>query len=370
MYAYDMKFRDQYKILKWPIGKRAGFCISNDAEYLTLTGWEAIEKTYSEILGIENSISTSIFLVNPNSIDPAMSIVEMDGKRNLDTDKILGHIKSGKIDGLHAIGNFDNSEYENFGSLKAAELIKSMGLELKWWSNHGNENNKQNIGAVDLRNYQQGDIPGSKYYSLKTAQELGVDFYWLDDCISELGNTKVANLLKDRITRDSSKITTFFRYRGLEGMPAPTLESINIQVTKKVLEKILQTNSGLVIYQHLGISKRNGKNISSIVQGSDDIPDSAITTFKEIAGFCARGLWVTTTASFLKFIYAINNIAIKINGNSLHLESNRKITTLRNVSIFIKQNPNNLEFIYDSNFIRFNGWDSEKVKGGYLITFN
>ena len=67
------------QILKWPFGYRAGFSISNDAEYLTLNGWRSLESMFQTIFGNKGLFSTSIFLINPNDEDTAMSLFDVDG---------------------------------------------------------------------------------------------------------------------------------------------------------------------------------------------------------------------------------------------------------------------------------------------------
>ena len=334
------------QILKWPFGYRAGFSISNDAEYLTLNGWRSLESMFQTIFGNKGLFSTSIFLINPNDEDPAMSLFDVDGLKSQDYEKISELIKvTGSIDGVHAIGNFDKNDYTCFPIKDIVEKAAE-NFEFNWWSNHGSENNRQNIGSLELQSYQEGDIAGSSYYSVSMAKLLGVRYFWLDNnLVSEKEVTSNSRILQDKEIRDSTLITTFNRFRGLSGKFAPTLESLGDQVSIDMLKKMMKKNSGVIVYQHLGISARVGRSVHSIVESQEDIPCPAIEFFATLQRLSQKGLWIAKTSVFLKYLEARQNISITSVGDCLTIiSSSKNYISLDYISISTKFEVHQVKF--------------------------
>lgn len=365
-----MLFDNRIQVLRWPIGKKAGFCFANDAEYLTLSGFKVLESTFSAIMELPNCLSTSIFLVNSDINDPAMSLLDNNCSPSSDLPSILDLVKTGKIDGVHALGNFDSSYFDLEGITKGVQLITGNKLQLSWWSNHGNKNNKQNLGATDLLDYQEGDLPESKYYSKNSADALGIIFFWLDDSIATKNDILREKIFKLRTLRNGQEISTFLRYRGLFGKPAPTLESLAEQLSENLLEEVLFRKTGISVYQHLGISRRKNGHIAGIVNSVDDIPGEAIDVFLKISLLNKKGLWVTNTTSYLNFNFAIKNLNAKYIHGKIKLDSNSKTISLHNVSLLSKNKLEIDQIDYDSNFIKFKYAESERIKANkYVLTF-
>lgn len=334
------------QILKWPFGYRAGFSISNDAEYLTLNGWRSLESMFHTIFGNKGLFSTSIFLINPNDEDPAMSLFDVDGLKSQDYEKISELIKvTGSVDGVHAIGNFDKNDFTCFPIQDIIEKTAE-NFEFSWWSNHGSDTNRQNIGSLELQSYQEGDIASSSYYSVNLAKKLGIKYFWLDNnLVSEKGIKIDARILQDKEIRDSTIITTFNRFRGLTGKYAPTLESISEQVSISMLKNLIRKKSGVIVYQHLGISSRNGRSIHSIVESQADIPSPAIEFFNSLQRLSHKGLWIAKTSVFLKYLDARRNITVTNNGDCLILSSNStKYISLDYISILTKFEVHQVKF--------------------------
>jgi hypothetical protein len=334
------------QILKWPLGYRAGFSISNDAEYLTLNGWRSLESMFQTIFGNKGLFSTSIFLINPNDEDPAMSLFDVDGSKSQDYEKISELIKvTGSVDGVHAIGNFDKNDFTCFPIKDIVEKTAE-NFEFSWWSNHGSENNRQNIGSLELQSYQEGDIASSSYYSVNLAKKIGVQYFWLDNnLVSEKSVRADARILQDKEIRDSTLITTFDRFRGLTGKYAPTLESVSDQVSINMLKNLIRKKSGVIVYQHLGISSRDGRSIHSIVESQTDIPSAAIEFFTSLQRFSHKGLWIAKTSVFLKYLDARQNITVANNGDCLILSSSStKYISLDYISILTKFEVHQVKF--------------------------
>jgi hypothetical protein len=341
------------QILKWPFGYRAGFSISNDAEYLTLNGWSSLESMFQAIFGNNSLFSTSIFLINPNHEDPAMSLFNVDGSNSRDYEQISELINvSGNVDGIHAIGNFDNDDYRLF---PIDEIIEKAAAkhQFSWWSNHGSENNRQNIGSFQLQSYQKGDVASSPYYSVSSAKLLGVKYFWLDDNVVDKKSLRGSSpILQEREIRDSSLITTFNRFRGLEGKFAPTLESLKDQISLGTLKSLIRKESGVIVYQHLGVSARVGRSIHSIVESQKDIPGSAIDFFLELQKLRKKGLWIAKTSVFLRYIDARRSLTVTNYGDCLLLKSlNKEHLSLDYISILTKFEVRKVELWGEHNLV-------------------
>ncbi len=293
---------------------------------------------FQAIFGRKGLFSTSIFLINPNDEDPAMSLFDVDGSKSQDYEKISELIKvTGSVDGVHAIGNFDKNDFACFPIKDIVEKTAD-NFKFSWWSNHGSENNRQNIGSLELQSYQEGDIASSVYYSASLAKKLGIQYFWLDNnLVSEKGIKADARILQDKEIRDSTLITTFNRFRGLIGKFAPTLESVGDQVSMNMLKNIIRKESGVIVYQHLGISSRYGRSINSIVESQADIPNPAIEFFSTLQRLSHKGLWIAKTSVFLKYLDARQNLTVTNDGDCLILiSSSRKNISLDYISILTK----------------------------------
>lgn len=343
--------KHQLSINSWPKDKKAGFCFSNDAEYLTLTGWDTVRSCFESVTNIKDSISTSFFITNPNPNDPAFSLLDSEGLEYPNTPLILELVKAGEIDGLHAIGNYDETEFNPEIIENGINLLSRSEHKINWWSNHGGTNNRQNIGAVDLENYQEGDLISSRSYSRDFTRKIGIKFFWLDDCLVTESEIDNGDIFSSRLGRDNESIETFKRYRGLNGEPAPTLHSLRKQLSDEFLENLLKKQASVVVYQHLGIACRNGREITKVVETQNDIPNEAIEVFEKIGQLARTGLWVSRTSEFLDFIHARNNLAMRIDSeNVIHLINKSdmrinvsNITLTSNflpVEIFLKQSNN------------------------------
>ncbi len=357
-------------MLKWPFGYRSGLTISNDAEYLTLKGWLALENFFHSIFGVHGLFSTSLFLVNPDSEDPAMSLFNSDGTKSSEFNSISPLILRKSIDGIHAIGNFDNADFCELPINKIiSETVEKFSFD--WWSNHGSSNNHQNIGHKGLDNYQQGDLQNSPYRSIGFARDLGVKYFWLDDNLLHRNKLGIySDLFTPRLLRDNTHANTFNRFRGLAGDYAPTLASLRRQVSNPMIQNLLLLRQGLVIYQHLGITQRSGKAISRVVEAESDIPESAMDFFQSLALFRKKGLWVASTSTFLNYTYAIQNLSIRERRGALVISSKESSRLCLDYISIVTKNPIEEIFLEDAlgNVCGFAEFTSTRIKTHKYIT--
>ena len=358
------------KLLKWPYPYHAGLTISNDAEYLTLRGWLTLENFFRATFGRTGLFSTSLFLVNPDSEDPAMSLYGSDGTKSNDYDQISSLITNKSIDGIHAIGNFDNADFRDYPIPQIISETAEM-FSFDWWSNHGSANNQQNIGHRELENYQQGDLPNSPFYSVNYARELGINYFWFDD--NALTRSKMGRFSESfttRSLRDGSTAVTFNRFRGLAGDYAPTLASLRRQISDSTLQRLLYLKQGAVIYQHLGISQRRNKAISKVVEVESDIPESAICFFQSLAEFQKKGLWVANTSTFLNYTHAVQNLSIHESRGALVISAKfGSRVCLDYVSIITKHPIEQIYFVDAAHkMVNFTEFTNSKVKSNKYLT--
>lgn len=307
------------RILPWPLGFRAGLAISNDAEYLTLDGLKTLDGLFSEVLG-PGVFSTSAFLLNPNTANPGFSLYAPHGSITIQ-DGVGALLHSGLIDGVHALVDNDQGNAD-MARVRSVVAHLSSRVRLNWWTNHGGIANRQNIGHENLTAYQEGDLATSRFYSIAMAKSLGVRYFALDDNNHLKFRPQRSETFGQVNARDGSHLVVFHRYRGLRGMPAPTLESLHLQVTPRRVESLLRRGSGVVVYQHLGVASRRGREVSAVVSSEADIPRNALNTIRMLESAQRRGLWLARTSEFLEFMWARQHLELTTRGSTVLVNTN------------------------------------------------
>ena len=356
-------------VLQWPIGYRAGLAIANDAEYLTLDGLSALREFFKEEFKSDKIFSTSAFLLNPNVQNPGFSI--FNNAKDFEISRLMRSLlDSGIIDGVHALVDADLGPVPNS---EISPLVKKLGnkFKLRWWSNHGSSSNLQNIGHHNLRDYQEGDVETSNYYSLDFARSMGIRYFTLDDDNRLELSLKHNQMLRTRECRDGSSITSFQRYRGLPGLPAPTLESFSDQVNSKLLKKLIHRRGGLVVYQHMGITARQGRVVDRVLNTASDIPGSAVATFREIYSLQSDGLWFARASAFLEFINARSSIFAHAKGNQLVIggRGDGNALNLSNVAVSTRTQIHEVTYLPSLTLACEPSWEFRKTNQGGAVVF-
>jgi hypothetical protein len=165
-------------------------------------------------------------------------------------------IRAGWIDTIHAYGDFDKGGFTRPMAEAVLAEFKKQALNIAIFSNHGSDQNLQNLGHQGLESYQKGDVPSNAAYHLDITQKLGVKFVWVDTALTP-SPIAVDPIYRKVIARDGSTFFVFNRYRGLAGKPAPNAGSLAEQMTVADIDKIIATESTCVYYQHFGVREKN-----------------------------------------------------------------------------------------------------------------
>ncbi len=94
--------------------------------------------------------------------------------------EMIQYLKCGWIDTLHSYGNFNlqgnnTAAFTREHAERAIEVLDANQIRLAVWVNHGDRNNRQNIGVHD---FMEGDKPGSPAYHADLLRRYGVEFLW------------------------------------------------------------------------------------------------------------------------------------------------------------------------------------------------
>jgi hypothetical protein len=160
-------------------------------------------------------------------------------------------VQAGYIDTIHAYGDFDDGSFKRMYAERVAKECREEGLRFAAWTNHGSDQNWQNLGHRRLTHYQQGDNPRHACYHLDLLRQAGVRYFWVDDGYVEKPD-ETGPLLYEEYGRDGSSLQLFRRYRGLAGQPAPNASSLPEQILMKDIDAVIAQGRACIFYQHLG----------------------------------------------------------------------------------------------------------------------
>ncbi len=174
--------------LAWPAPFKAGLAFANDCEFYTwqdfcaVHTWLNTKKDTAWGPGLALPISDSFWFYCEESelgfsyfrgIQPGLTLPFTEPMEEL--------IRSGQLDTLHTYGGFDSrGSFTRDHARKAVDECERKGMKIPIWTNHGNENNRQNLGGIWANPYQQGDLPGAPGYHADRLKRLGIRFAWLD----------------------------------------------------------------------------------------------------------------------------------------------------------------------------------------------
>lgn len=252
-----LKSSTLFSAQNFPFPYQAAIAFSNDCEFLTYESYEYIRKRISSKRFLNIPISNSIFFYVTNSFCHS-SIGYFDEnsfKESQHAGFLRELIQEGVIDTIHAYGDFDCGGFQRSMAERLVKELDRHSLRLKVFTNHGSNQNFQNMGHQELTQYQKGDDPSSEYYHADLMDQLGVKYIWVDNG-ADLEFQARQDLIYNKTCRDKKNRNFFHRYRGLRGRPAPNLESFLTQVSSEVIQQVIQTRSALIFYQHFGVAEK------------------------------------------------------------------------------------------------------------------
>ncbi len=244
--------------LAYPAPYECAVAISNDCEFMTREATVGLLAELSDPAGLGLEVTTSMFFYTTHAICNS-SISYFDGVSQNPSEHaplLRALCKAGWIDTIHSYGDFDAGGFQRAFAIAATNEMRRYGLSLPVYTNHGTNNNLQNVGHADLSGYQQGDDPQAEAYHLDLTVEHGAKYFWVDDMLSPRPDV-TSEVFREARARDGRRIKLFRRYRGLVGQPAPTMASLPQQMTESDLLALAEAGGVAIFYQHLGVGERD-----------------------------------------------------------------------------------------------------------------
>lgn len=254
--------------------------ISSDVDGMTLEAFREIHRYLNTDeqgpmgAGLGLDIADSMWVFTENVRPPAplrMALVAGFGGGALQphAGEMAAYVRAGWIDTLHTWGNYSRAAktgaaFERPHALQAMTLLRNLGIRLPVWINHGNNQNRQNIGPEA---WMEGDRPGSPAYHADLLPELGTQYL----CFEHRAPVTEPVPLESRELNDGSRMWTFTRSACVAvdqpdriarryGVPATREGSIwawhpqtlHLQISDANLDAMIENSAAVVIAQHLG----------------------------------------------------------------------------------------------------------------------
>lgn len=269
----------QKEIRKFPFPYQAMLAIASDIDDMTAEEFALIHRflntkeqtPYGRGVGLDIADTLWVNMANdkPNvtdthgrGLESVMTFYQgMDPRKKHDAD-LIGHFwKKGWIDSIHSFGDFSRKDVKDVvfnrdQAIKAWEGLLAEGIRPQVWINHGNEANKQNFGGYNpsrVTKYQEGDLPGSKYYHTDITVKNGIRFVWNSIGEPEFGHDKPIFPIQ---LRDGQKVWGFHRHTHLQGKQAYDWtwnpRDLHRQLTKENLDGLVAKHQYSILAQHFG----------------------------------------------------------------------------------------------------------------------
>lgn len=189
--------------------------------------------------------------------------------------EMIEYLKRGWIDTLHSYGNFNYQgdktvAFTREHALRALEVLEAHQIRIRVWVNHGDRNNRQNIGIHD---FMEGDRPETAAYHADLLHRHGCEYLWRSG--QSFWRAAPSVLVKFPLA-DGSQMFGFRRYQLRANLPeAPTVgplydlnhgcdkkgipwlqvwrpQGLSRQLDESVLRSIVEDGHMSMLGQHLG----------------------------------------------------------------------------------------------------------------------
>lgn len=273
---------------------KVAFC--SDCDRMT---WPDYLKVHGFFDSLNMPVGDSFWLFAPEGSDMSLFLADTDHKTP-NHENLLEHIKAGKIDVLHGVGNFSHPSLvpERSEVAKAFNYLAENGCHVKIWTNHGNSK-KSNLNARDSRiwknhecnmisniitkdskrKYQFGDLPFSSTYVLDLVLEYGIKYFWLSDCL-RMSLDNPFRILRQEKTKNNNVLNVFNRYAPAWKMNAWNLSQL---ITKESLVKAIQAKQNIIYFTHWGSRGKDGDPNQPL------LPRESLESLALLAEFQSRG---------------------------------------------------------------------------------
>ncbi|TET36373.1 MAG: hypothetical protein E3J72_09045 [Planctomycetota bacterium] len=349
------------KLRKFPYPFRGAIAICNDCDLMTRESFQKIhaflntaESTeFGDGLGLD--IADSVFWYNNNPYEPdQLAYAGLDGKPTRDAGFIRECIEKGRIDCLHAYGDFSHrGGFARKHAETAAEEMEKRGISFRVWLNHGDRHNFQNIAAEYLPSL--GDTPevvmtdGKTYpvweYHTDITTALGVRYFWNHTLTEILGQDRPLSrtayyrelaagsgsggglfaALVDKagslfprgsfmsraakLTVENSGVPVFggndlliphvlgdgrpvCRFRRWGHWRTDTSEALGEMLSGENLDTLIRREGYAITYAHFGKRREPAGPL---------LPDSLVESLKRLKGESENRIWVARTSRLLEY---------------------------------------------------------------------
>ena len=310
------------RILPWPWPWRAAVAISNDCEFMTRAATNDMLRILSDPEGLGLEVTTSLFFYTTHATcHSSIGYFEgVSGTRSANADFLAELIREGWIDTNHSYGDFDEGGFSRRHAEQAAEEMARLGLSLPVFSNHGSDQNFQNIGHELLGNYQRGDLPSASEYHLDLTRGMGARYVWVDDAL-QASPVRIGSPLNRARARDSSDIQIVSRYRGLRGKPAPVMATLGEQMLPEDIDGIVENGTSCIYYQHLGVASKNPDRSNNVCI-APYFPASALVPLRWLSRAQAQGRCLSAgVGRLLSYIELRDSLSCKLEDGVLRLST-------------------------------------------------
>jgi hypothetical protein len=264
--------------------------------------WAGRENTeFGPGLGLPVTSSMFAYSRNPAAAPQA---AYLDGDR----DGLLDAWKRGWIDTLHGLGDFTRAVPCTREMARAAfETLAADGVRLKVWTNHGGQENVQDL----LRPGTLGDVPGSPTYLSDLAVDYGIRYVWASELTPVVGQNREIppgeyygartdrpptarwiaaaahgwserlvrkmgiepypgnRLVSRRALRDNREVGVFLRYGRWR---FDTISRLPAILAPDVLDRLAATGGAMIVYLHIGPSAdETPENLAAGMKALDEV---------------------------------------------------------------------------------------------------
>ncbi|HEY7840775.1 MAG TPA: hypothetical protein VIC61_04330, partial [Gammaproteobacteria bacterium] len=263
-----------------PLNSRAMVAISSDVDGATLETFRELHRFLNTTepgpmgvgLGLDIADSMWVFTENVRPPTPVrMALVAGFGTNVLQphADEMARYARAGWIDTLHTWGNYSRAArtgvaFERSHAQQALTLLNGLGIRLPVWVNHGNKQNRQNIGPEA---WMEGDRPGSAAYHSDLLPGLGIRYL----CFEHRAPVTSTVPFEARGLNDGGRIWSFTRSAcvavdrpdwiarryGVTAAPNGSIwawhpQTLHLQISDANLDAMIENSAAVVIAQHLG----------------------------------------------------------------------------------------------------------------------
>lgn len=326
---------------RFPYPYRAALAICNDADLLTPSDFRRLHRFLSSDEdtdwgpGLSLSLGGTFFMFrSPTSPNVFTVFDRMSTTITDDGEQILEWAKEGVLDALHTYGCFTDPTHFTRGlAERAIETLRTRGIQIETWVNHGPPTNVQCIGLQDS---WQGDAVGTPGYHADLTTDYGIRWFWtgvemtdhialdaarrpspvssgLQDLKRRLQGTPDhhGELVEPLTLRDGRRVRSLCRYSGMSGR-TPVLADLPAQLSAANLEALVNAGGYAIVYQHLSVRRIRPGSGTGAYRPVDEawFAPAELAALRRLAERHHEGdIWVAPTTSLLRYRDAFRGLS-------------------------------------------------------------